>query len=73
MHTQTFGHRSRGLQGIAAAIAGAFAPVFAALGAMSQRRARAEMLRMADLYADSRPEFAAQLRDAAKRNWYGGV
>jgi hypothetical protein len=72
MHTQTFGHRSgSGFSGITQAIAGAFAPVWSVLEAMGQSRARAELLRMADLHAASRPELAKQLRTAARRNWYG--
>ncbi len=72
MHTQTFGHRSgSGLAAITNAIAGAFAPVWTVLGAMGQSRARAELLRLAQTHAASRPELAQQLRNAAKRNWYG--
>jgi len=37
----------------------------------SQRRARSELLRMADSYAATRPELAAQLRAAAGRDWIG--
>jgi hypothetical protein len=73
MHTQTYGHhRSSGLlTGIVNAIVGAFAPVWTVLGAMGQNRARAELLRLADQHAGTRPELAAQLRGAANRNWYG--
>lgn len=71
MHTQTFGNRSVGLADITSAIASAFAPVLTVLGAVSQSRARAELLRMADFQAASQPEFAARLRGAARRNWYG--
>jgi hypothetical protein len=72
MHTQTFGHRSGiGLSGITNAIAGAFAPVWNVLQAMGQSRARAELLRMADMHAGTRPELAKQLRTAARGNWYG--
>jgi hypothetical protein len=73
MHTQTFGYRrSTGLlPNIVNAIAGAFAPVWTVLSAMGQSRARAELLRLADQHAHTRPELAAQLRAAAARNWYG--
>lgn len=72
MHTQTFGHRpGMGLSGIANAIASAFAPVWTVLGAMGQSRARAELLRLAETHAASRPELAKELRSAARRNWYG--
>jgi len=71
MHTQTFGSRSIDLSGITSAIAGAFAPVLTVLGAVSQSRARAELMRMADIHASRQPELAAQLRGAARRNWFG--
>jgi len=72
MHTQTYGYRSTGLlANIVNTIAGAFAPVWTVLGAMGQSRARAELLRLADLHAATRPDLAKQLRTAARRNWYG--
>jgi hypothetical protein len=45
--------------------------VWNGLSYLGQARARGELLRMADTYAATRPEFAAQLRAAASRNWYG--
>jgi len=72
MHTQTFGRpASSGLSGIANAVASAFAPVLTVLGALSQSRARAELLQLAAQREATQPEFAAQLRRAARRNWYG--
>jgi hypothetical protein len=41
------------------------------LGYLGQARARGELLRMADSYAATQPELAAQLRAAAGKNWYG--
>ena len=71
MHSQTFGHRPVSLSGIAASIAAAFTPVLNVLESIGQSRARAELQRMADVYADTRPELAAQLRKAVRGNWYG--
>jgi hypothetical protein len=41
------------------------------LSYLGQSRARGELLRMANTYAQTQPELAAQLRAAAQRNWYG--
>ena len=53
----------------APAARGFFASLKLALEAIGQARGRAELVRLADRVASSRPEFAAQLREAARRGW----
>ena len=43
--------------------------VWGALEQTSARRARSELLRLANEHEASRPEFATQLRAAARRGW----
>lgn len=53
----------------APAARGFFGSLWLALEAIGHARGRAELVRLADRVAATRPEFAAQLRQAAKRGW----
>ena len=77
MNSQTFANPSMGLlagRALASAVAVATRigrSTWNWLGMFGQERARGELLRMANGCADTRPELAAQLRAAARRNWFG--
>ena len=77
MNSRTFANPSVGMlagraaSNLATATADVARSIWNFLGELGENRARGELTRMADHYQNSRPEFAAQLREAARRSWYG--
>jgi hypothetical protein len=79
MNSRTFASPSvgmlagRAVSSLVSAAAETGRSVWNLLGQLGESRARGELNRMADSYALTQPELSAQLRAAAKRNWYGAA
>ena len=77
MNSRTFASPSIGMLAaratsqFASAAADAGRSVWTFFGQLGESRARNELTRMADSYALTQPELAAQLRAASRRNWFG--